>query len=300
MLRSDNAQLREEQLTMANGDSTHASGASNYAQVNDLNMYYEIHGEGEPLVLLHGGVGASEMFGANLPEFAKTRQVIAVHLQGHGRTLDIDRPLRYESMADDIAALVEHLGFEKADLMGYSMGGGVALQTVIRHPEVVGKLVVVSEPIKRDGWYPEVLASFEQMAPNAAQIAEGMEQSPLNELYPGADWETLFTKMGDMESRDYDWTEEVAAITSPTMIVFADADAVRPETSSNSTNCLAAANATRASTARSGPPRGWRSCLGPRTTTSSLTLRWLPQSRRSSKRPCQRPKQAATIFRNLF
>jgi pimeloyl-ACP methyl ester carboxylesterase len=133
----------------------------NYAEVNGLEVYYEIHGTGEPLILLHGGVGAIEMFGEVLPLLAEGRQVIAADLQAHGRTADIDRPLSFESMADDIAALIEHLGFEKADVMGYSLGGGVALQTAIRHPEVVRKLVVVSTPFERDGWYPEILAGME-------------------------------------------------------------------------------------------------------------------------------------------
>jgi pimeloyl-ACP methyl ester carboxylesterase len=133
----------------------------NYAEVNGLEVYYEIHGTGEPLILLHGGVGAIEMFGEVLPLLAEGRQVIAADLQAHGRTADIDRPLSFESMADDIAALIEHLGFEKADVMGYSVGGGVALQTAIRHPEVVRKLVVVSTPFERDGWYPEILAGME-------------------------------------------------------------------------------------------------------------------------------------------
>src|SRR5438132_13335238 len=133
-----------------------------YASVNGLNMYYEIHGSGEPLILLHGGVGAIEMFGEVLPLLAEGRQVIAVDLQAHGRTADIDRPLSYEQMADDIAALIKHLGFAKADVMGYSLGGGVALQTALRHPEVVRKLVVVSTPVRRDGWYPEILAGRAQ------------------------------------------------------------------------------------------------------------------------------------------
>ena len=168
---------------MTAGDGTQASGTSSYAQVNGLNVYYEIHGEGEPLILLHGGVGASEMFGANLPELAETRQVIAVHLQGHGHTADIvDCPMTYE--ADDVAALIGHLGFERSDVMGYSLGGGVSLHTAIRHPEVVRKLVLVSTPFEREGWYPEVLAGM-QMGPEAA---ESMTQSPLHDLYPHADW----------------------------------------------------------------------------------------------------------------
>jgi len=123
---------------------TNTSVQTGYAPVNGLQLYYEIHGAGEPLVLLHGGFGLTSMFSEILPRLAEKRQVIAVDLQGHGRTADIDRPLRLEFMGDDIAALIKHLGLAKADIMGYSMGGGTALRTAIQHPEVVRKLVVVS------------------------------------------------------------------------------------------------------------------------------------------------------------
>jgi pimeloyl-ACP methyl ester carboxylesterase len=196
-----------------------------YAPVNGLKMYYEIHGAGEPLILLHGGVVGITMFGPNLDALSQKRKVIAVELQGHGRTADIDRPLSYEAMAEDIAALMKYLGIERADVMGYSLGGGVALQTAIRHPALVRKLVVVSATCKRDGWYPEVLAAMAQMGPAAG---EQMKQSPLYKLYPNVNWATLFTKLGDLLRKDYDWSKEVAAIKASTMIVFADADAVRP------------------------------------------------------------------------
>ena len=201
----------------------------NYAEVNGLRLYYEIHGSGEPLILLHGGVGAIEMFGGVLPLLVKGRQVVAVDLQAHGRTADVDRPLRFETMADDVAALVDHLAFEKADVMGYSLGGGVALQTAIRHPEVVRKLVVVSTPFKRDGWYPGVLAGMGQMGPEAA---EPMKQTPMYQLYAGVaprpeDWPVLLTKLGRLLGQDYDWSEGVAAIEAPVMVVVGDADSVR-------------------------------------------------------------------------
>lgn len=196
-----------------------------HASVNGLNIYYEVHGTGEPLILLHGGVGGMEMFGPNVPALAKTRRVIAVDLQGHGRTADIDRPLRFELMADDIAALVTHLRIKKADVMGYSVGGGVALQLAVRHSEVVRKVVLVSTPFKRDAFYPEVLKAFDQMGPENAKF---MKQSPLSQLYPGVDWGKLFAKLGDLQRRDYDWSRHVPAIQAPVLIVFADADAVRP------------------------------------------------------------------------
>ena len=128
-------------------DEMSSDPKGNYAEVNGLHMYYEIHGTGQPLVLPHGGVGAIEMFGEVLPPLTEGRRVIAVDLQAHGRTADADRPLSFELMADDVAALIEHLEIERADVTGYSLGG-VALQTAIRHPVVVRKLVLVSTPFK--------------------------------------------------------------------------------------------------------------------------------------------------------
>src|SRR5256712_9813748 len=151
-----------------------------YADVNGIKLYYEIHGTGHPLILLHGGLGAIEMFGPNLPALANGRQVIAVDLQGHGRTADVDRPLSTELMAEDIAALIKHLKLERPDLMGYSLGGGVALLTAIRHPAIVRRLVVVSTPIRRNAFYPEILAQQGQVGPAAA---EAMKQTPMYQLY---------------------------------------------------------------------------------------------------------------------
>jgi pimeloyl-ACP methyl ester carboxylesterase len=193
-------------------------------------MYYEIHGEGHPLILLHGGVEASEAFRPNLDALAKTRKVIAVHLQGHGHTRDIDRPLRFESLADDIAGLIAFLKLEKSDLLGYSLGGGVALQMAIRHPAQVQRLIVVSTTMRRDGSYPEVLAAFDQMASHAPQIAQNIKQhSPLAQLYPEVNWETLLRRIAELETRDFDWSSAVVEITSPAMLVFADADSIHPK-----------------------------------------------------------------------
>jgi pimeloyl-ACP methyl ester carboxylesterase len=126
-----------------------SSPQTGYAPVNGLEMYHEIRGSGRPLVVLHGAYMTIDSMGEIVPELAETRQVIAVELQAHGRTADIDRPLSYEFMADDVAALLRHLGIEQADIFGYSMGGGVALQVAIRHPEVVRKLVVASASYTR-------------------------------------------------------------------------------------------------------------------------------------------------------
>jgi pimeloyl-ACP methyl ester carboxylesterase len=204
--------------------------APSFASINDGKVFYEVRGRGKPLVLLHGGIGASEMFGPNLDELAKSRQVVAVHLQGHGRTPDVDRPLRFELLADDVAALMAKLDLKDVDLMGYSFGGGVALQVVLRHPGAVDRLVLVSTPASHDGYYPEVLAGFAGMKAAAPQIAQGLKaHSPLAAPYPGVNWETLFSKMGELQSRPYDWSAALATIGSPVMLVFADADALRYE-----------------------------------------------------------------------
>jgi len=207
-----------------------AKAAGRYADVNGLKLYYEIHGSGRPLILLHGGLGAIEMFGPNLPALAKGRQVIAVDLQGHGRTADIDRPLSVALMADDIAALIQRLGIARADIMGYSLGGGVALQTAIRHPDVVRKLVVVSTPFRRNAFYPEILAQQGQVG---AAAAEPMKQTPMYQLYSSIaprpeDWPRLLDKIGDAMKRDFDFSREIAGIKAPTLIVAADADIFPP------------------------------------------------------------------------
>src|SRR6266516_2604373 len=197
-----------------------------YALVNGLNIYYEIHGSGEPLVLLPGGIMTVEAMGEIVPKLAATRRVIAVELQGHGHTADIERALRFEVMADDIAALIRHLGLEQADIFGFSLGGGVGLQTAIQHPEVVRKLALASTAFKRDGWYPEVLTGM------ASISVETFAGTPIHEAYlktsprPEA-WPTFVARMRQLLSEDYDWAEGVAALKTPTLIMVGDADGLR-------------------------------------------------------------------------
>jgi pimeloyl-ACP methyl ester carboxylesterase len=193
------------------------------AHVHGLDVHYTMQGSGEPLVLLHGGVGGSEMFEPLLPSLTAHHRVIAIDLQGHGRTKDIARPLRYEAMADDVAALLGQLGIAHADVLGYSLGGGVAARLAIQHPSLVRKLVLVSTAFKRTGWFPEVLAQTAAMGPDAAKY---MPQSPLAKLYPDTDWANLFTKIGELLRRDYDWTKDAARIRARTLLVYADADAI--------------------------------------------------------------------------
>jgi pimeloyl-ACP methyl ester carboxylesterase len=201
-----------------------------YADVNGIKLHYEIHGSGRPLVLLHGGLGATEMFGPNLPALAKGRQVIGVDLQGHGRTADIDRPLSAELMAGDIAALIKHLKLDKPDVMGYSLGGGVAIFVAVQHPELVGRLVIVSTPFRRDGFYPDILV---QQGYVTADAAESMKQTPMYELYARLaprpeDWPRLLGKLGEGMSKDFDFSKEIAGIKATTLIVAGDADIFPP------------------------------------------------------------------------
>ena len=205
-----------------------ANGA--YASINSLEMYFETHGTGDPLIVLHGGLGSTGMLDDQLPQLSIGRQVIALDLQAHGRTADIDRPLSLELMGDDIAGLIQFLNLERADVMGYSMGGMVALQTAIRHPDLVRKLVVVSIPFKRNGWFPEVLEGMKGVNASAAEM---MKPSPIYQLYASVaprpeDWSVLLEKTGEMLKREYDYTEGVRALKIPTLIVAADTDSLSP------------------------------------------------------------------------
>ncbi|MGP4109950.1 alpha/beta fold hydrolase [Streptomyces sp. 4N509B] len=201
-----------------------------YAEVNGISLYYETHGEGRPMILLHGGLGSGEMFAPVLPALAERHQVITVDLQGHGRTADIDRPLDVRLMADDVAALIDHLGLERPDVVGYSLGGGVAFHTAVRHPEKVGRLVAVSAMFRRSATYPEILAQQAQVGPEAAEF---MKETPMYELYQRVaprpeDFPRLLGKIGEAMARDFDYEEEVRGLRVPTLIAAADADMAPP------------------------------------------------------------------------
>jgi len=207
-----------------------AKGTGEYADVNGIHLYYETHGAGRPMILLHGGLGSGEMFGPILPALSEGHQVIAPDVQGHGRTADIDRPIDVRLMADDIAALVDHLGLDRPDVVGYSLGGGVALQTAVKYPEKVRRLVVASANIRPDAIYPEMRA---QQAQVGAAAAEFMKDTPMYQLYQRVaprpeDFPRLLDKMGESMSKDFDFTDDVRSLQVPTLIVAADADMAPP------------------------------------------------------------------------
>jgi len=210
--------------------TTDVKGSGQYAEVNGIRLYYETHGVGRPLILLHGGLGSGEMFGPVLPQLSQRHQVVAVDLQGHGRTADIDRPIDVRLMADDIAALIDHLGLASPDVVGYSLGGGVALLTAARYPAKVHRLVAVSANIRTDAIYPEMRAQQSQVT---AAAAEFMKETPMYQLYQRVaprpeDFSRLLEKIGESMSKGYDFTEEVRGLQMPTLIVAADADMAPP------------------------------------------------------------------------
>lgn len=211
--------------------NTKPTTQSGYASVNGLEMYYEIHGEGKPLVLLHGAFSATDTsFGAMIPELAKTRQVISIEQQGHGRTADIDRPLTIEQMAEDTAAALEQIGIENADFFGYSMGSGIALQIALNHPELVNKLAIASVTYNMTGFHPGMLEGMEFISP------EMFVGTPWHDEYmriaPNPDdFANLVAKVTELNTKHIpDLTDEqVQQIQAPTLLIIGDSDIVRPE-----------------------------------------------------------------------
>lgn len=205
---------------------------SGHVDVNGLSYYYEIHGEGEPLLLVHGGLGSLDMFEPILPILTESRQVIGVDLQGHGRTALGERPISYEDMGNDMAALLTELGYDQVDVMGYSMGGAVALRLAIQHPGLVRRLVSVSAGFAHpDGTYPEIIAQQEMIG---AEMAEAMQGTPMYESYmelaPNPeDFPRLLDRMGELMDRSFDWSEDIRRLEMPVMLIYGDSDMQRPE-----------------------------------------------------------------------
>jgi len=199
---------------------------------NGVDYYYEIHGAGEPLLLLHGGLGSIDMFGSNvLPALAKTRQVIAVDLHGHGRTTLGDRPIDLIDIGNDLAFVLDRLGFKQVDVAGYSFGGGAGLRLAIQHPNVVRRLTIISAPYAQSGFFPEMLP---QQAAVGAAMADHMKETPMYTSYVAVapnpnDFPRLLDRMGEFMRRPYDWSEEVKKLSMPVMLVYGDADMMRPE-----------------------------------------------------------------------
>lgn len=203
---------------------------SGYVPVEGGKVWYATYGEGAPLVLLHGGLVTNDAWGPTIPALSAGHTVIAIELQGHGHTGPLDRPMSFAAMADDVAAVIRSLGYDKADVLGYSMGGDTALRLAIDHPEVVDRLILVSTPFAFAGWH-----DYNQQGMRSMNVgmAEGMKQTPLYGLFaaanpdPETNWPKLIEQMGGYMGKDYDWSAEIGNIKAPTMLVYADWDAVR-------------------------------------------------------------------------
>jgi pimeloyl-ACP methyl ester carboxylesterase len=194
-----------------------------------VDIYVESSGadDAAPLLLVHGGLGSIHSFGALLPALSRGRRVVAIELQGHGRTADVDRPLAYEQLADDAAAVLAGLGITRADVLGFCLGGGVALQLAIRHPAAVRSIVVAGAPFRRDGWSERALAEM------AALDAGALDGSPQHAAYlrlapRPAQWPVLVAKLRALLAEPYDWSDGVAAIAAPALILAGDQGRVRP------------------------------------------------------------------------
>ncbi|MGH8629594.1 MAG: alpha/beta fold hydrolase [Burkholderiales bacterium] len=211
---------------VAQAKETRSPSKSGHVAVNGLNYYYEIHGRGEPLLLLHGGLGSIDMFGPVLPVLSKSRRVIGVDLHGHGRTALGERPISLIDMGDDMAAILKKLGYVQVDVLGYSLGGGVAFRLAVQHPGMVRRLALVSAGYAQDGFFPEMLPMQAQVG---AAMAEHMKETPMYKSYMAVapkpeDFPRLLDRMGEFMRKPYDWSEDVTKLQMPVMLVYGDRD----------------------------------------------------------------------------
>jgi pimeloyl-ACP methyl ester carboxylesterase len=202
-----------------------------HAAVNGVNYYYAVYGKGEPLLLLHGGLGQIEMFGPNLAKLAQSRQVIGVDLHGHGRTALGSRQVSIVDMGNDMAGVLKKLGYDKVDVLGYSMGGGVGFQFAVQHPQMVRRLALASAGYAQDGFHPEMLP---QQAAVSAAMAEHMKETPMYQSYVAIapkpeEFPKLLDQMGALMRKPYDYSADVKKLTMPVMIIFGDSDMYRLE-----------------------------------------------------------------------
>ena len=206
--------------------------SSGYIAANGVDYWFEIHGKGEPLLLLHGGLFSTGMFGPTLTKLAEHRRVIGVDLHGHGHTALGNRTkISLVDIGRDLAVVVQKLGLQQVDVMGYSFGAGAGLQLAFQHPELVRRLVVVSAPYAQNGFFPEMLP---QQAAVSGAMAEQMKETPMYKTYAEIaprpqDFPRLLDAMGEYMRQPYDWSASVRQLKMPVMLVFGDADMIRPE-----------------------------------------------------------------------
>ena len=220
--------LAQDAAVAPRSSAAHRTG---HVEANGVRYYYEIHGAREPLLLLHGGLGNIDMFGPLLPALARNRTVIGVDLHGHGRTRLGDRPIDLADIGNDLAVVLRELGYGRVDVLGYSFGAGAGFRLAVQHPQTVRRLVLVSGAYARDGFHPEILAMQAQVNAGAAQA---MRETPMYQSYAAvapdpAEFPRLLDAMGALMQRPYDWSDDVARLTMPVMLVYGDSDMFRPE-----------------------------------------------------------------------
>lgn len=204
---------------------------SGYVAANGVDYWFEARGKGEPLLLLHGGLMSAGMFGPVFTKLAETRRVIGIDLHGHGHTALGNRSINIVDIGRDLAVVIQKLGLRQVDVVGYSFGGASALQLAFQHPALVRRLVVVSAPYAQNGWYAEMLP---QQAAVSAAMADAMKESPMFKAYTAIaprpqDFPRLLDNMGALMRQPYDWSAQVKQLRMPVMLVFGDADMVRPD-----------------------------------------------------------------------
>jgi pimeloyl-ACP methyl ester carboxylesterase len=218
-------------LTLAAFSAQAQEPKSGYVKTNGIKYYYEISGKGEPLLLLHGGLGSTDMFKPIMPAFTEHRQVIAVDLLGHGRTELGSRKVSLPEIGDDIAAVLKELGYKNVDVFGYSFGGGIAFRLAVQHPAMVRRLALVSAGFSDEGFYPDLRAQQNQLN---ADFADQMKETPMYKSYAAVapkpeDFPRLIQAMGDLMRGHYNYSADVKKLTMPTMLIFGDSDMYRPE-----------------------------------------------------------------------
>src|SRR5687768_6555109 len=225
------APLLAQNSSSVTTDQKRAPIRSGHVDANGVRYYYEIHGTGEPLLLLHGGLGSIDMFAPVLPTLSASRQIVAVDLHGHGRTTLGNRPINLVDIGNDLAVVLRTLDYDSVDVLGYSFGGGAALRLAIQHPQLVRRLAVVSAGFAQNGFYPEMLPMQAQVG---AAMADAMKATPMYTSYvavapnPG-DFPRLLDRMGELMRKPYDWADDVKKLTMPVMLVYGDSDMFRPE-----------------------------------------------------------------------
>src|SRR5256885_4761898 len=236
--RSGIAYIVAAVATVAAGPSTQAQQMANkpdssgYVAANGVDYWFEIHGTGEPLLLLHGGLFSTGMFGPTLTKLAQSRRVIGVDLHGHGHTaLGTRTTISPVDIGRDLALVIQKLGLRQVDVMGYSFGGGCALQLAFQHPALVRRLVIVSAPYAQNGFFVEMLP---QQAAVSAAMADAMKETPMYKAYVAVaprpqDFPRLLDRMGELMRAPYDWSEDVKKLKGPVLLVYGDADMIRPE-----------------------------------------------------------------------